>query len=201
MTEWIEINKPWLVEIPLETSPFPKHVDVLADSKFNVAVVEKTFREKWKVDFADVIGEASNAIGTIFVGNNLEEYCDNADKEQEIRDAKLKELSLSSNGLAEALVVRDLYREYSAFINSHPDVVEWIRKYDEALENRAAKVAEFSFQDSEYCRPGVLIEVEVNGVTKEYILGNINLYGSMYSGDEHAFDLYKSIVRRAKVLI
>lgn len=195
MTEWIEINMPWMLQMDIPN--YPSHLNDIAQEKFGLDKVCKDFEKRWNNSYSFVI----NSVVRQFHGE-IQENClestpeDYAHKFAEARDAKLEELSRTSNKLKEALYISEtLLKKHCSFIANHPDYIAW----EVANKERESTIKKGSFRCSEYCKPGVLIECDTNGELIQLLIGDINVDGISDGDEADAFN-DGTIIRRVKVL-
>ncbi len=87
---------------------------------------------------------------------------------------------------------------YNERVSNDPNISEYLKKRDE-LRAFLSKEYGRNFCDCGLCKAGTLIEVEVNGKLKIYLIGHINECGS--PGDDGvAFYGQTAIVKRYKII-
>lgn len=199
MSSWVEINLPWYVHVKLN---FPRHpkTNTILEEKFGLNKASEDFKNKWGVShfvllsgitnaITDAVNKECPAIGLAALSDM--EY-------QERRIAVFKEKTKHIPGMSEALDIKLLLMKTTAFDEQLPEVIRYRKKCEEIHNKHEEERKNLMFCYNDYCRPGVLIEVENNGEVKQYLIGDINPEASN-GVDDYLFN-NESIVRRAKIV-
>ena len=174
MNNWIEINLPWSVPVNLDGPDYPLDIT-------KAAVVKKFGKTQIEIkeDF-EIKHNKAFWMAQIELDDNI------------IRD---------DNPIADEIkALEKLLKEMDEFEFNLPEVEQWNEECDKINTQERDELEKNSFYPSELRRPGVLIEIkEEDGVTKKYLIGNINAQGGIC--DDCLGFSPSSIVLRAKVLI
>ena len=145
MSDWINVNLRWKVEVQREVPapPYPQEVVdkvVLAKFGFTKEQLFEEFQAKY----------------------NVEAWCAQYDSEQPERDE------------AEALFAKIKRINEFVKSADIPELNAWAAESEKIYAEEEAERKRTSFRFSELNRPGVLIEVQHNDKVDRFLLGNIN---------------------------
>jgi len=175
MSEWIELNLPYYYH---EDIKMPKYPDLTEEARKHFGKtpdeVLKSLKmpgEENKYNFEMAVIQKYDKYRM-----KMEEKLSHDDNVPDDFYKKLNELIGKSKDkdIQAVLSYKKFSREYDDWVSEQPASKKWSDKVDKLSKKRNEKIKTMSFCGLGLNKPGVLIEVEHDGATHQYLLGDIN---------------------------
>ena len=119
-----------------------------------------------------------------------------SDEGKQLRRKKL--IALKNEAVNKVIAWFDFKDKYREWVSVQPEVIKWQDKYNKLIDAEEQRIAQLSFCGRGLNNPGTLIEVEINGELKQFLVGDINCLRGVCD-DCTAFD-NETIVKRYMVV-
>lgn len=180
MSEWIELNLPY--SIYLEREQKFQYPDLSARIKDIFGMTEKELAETLKTpeDPEDleyitmgVTWEKFEKIQESIEGAVMEDS-PTLEGDAFTQEVKSRLLALNDDSVNKVFAYKEFRRKVREWEENQPEVIEWSDLIDKAEEAHREKMKPLSFCGLGLNRPGILIEVEHDNETHQYLIGDIN---------------------------
>lgn len=185
MNEWIEINLPYYVsefDIPkskLKKFKHPKfpNFDIKAKNEFGITYAEKvrklfSIKDETKYKNSRIYLKYDKLVSNIVNDElNGDRYDKKSVKKLKIR---LEEIAKTDKDIRAVLEFKEFRNSYEEWREKQIEYIEYNKKYNEIDKMKFQFIDTLSFSGLRLNKPGTLIEVEVEGKLKQYLIGDIN---------------------------
>lgn len=200
---WIELNLPYSVYSYRQDRKYPKMPNLNHRAKKQLGMTikenEKTLLSDNETDFINGVifteyyNEACN------IENKLEKK-KNLSYEDFIieKNKKLQALAKHNKNIKKVLDYYDFKNRYEIWLEQQPEWVAYLEECNKIDEEYDNKIKSMSFVGLGLNQPGTLIEIDENGVSTQYLIGDINKLRGVC--DDCVAFRESAIVKRYKVI-